>query len=349
MTMNQTLGKRPVLIVGLPRSGTTWIGEVLGSAPGTFSIIEPDNEKLSVLAWFCKAGLPRFPYLAPSDEAGLYQQLWCSALAGNRWPWILNRALSFFIKIRAAELEAEVGERTGFVYTDRSMRTVGPAGKIKRYQVDAHRQMAWLARSLLAASGRFKADHRAIVKSVHAPLSIEWITAHYPADVVVILRNPYSLYASYRRLRMPDGFRNLLFQEPLSRDRLQYLPAPSETRMLEHRDAMAFQIMLMYKIIESQVSRHPEWMLLSHDRLCMNPQEGYRNVFGKLDLSWSARTDMKIDALNIPGKGFDAKRVSKQQPTKWKTEVSAEEQAIIEGWIQRFELNGFFEDFVNLE
>ncbi len=338
--------KRPVLIVGLPRSGTTWIGEVLASARGISSIVEPDNEKLSVLAWLCKAELHRFPYLTSHDEARSYEQLWCTALAGNRWPWLLNKALGLFIRIRAAQLEACVGEKSGFLYTDRSMRTVGPAAWVKPYRIDTHQSMAWLARQLIVVRDPSQVRRRIIIKSVHAPLSIEWIVAHFPVKVVLVLRNPYSLYASYRRLKMPDGFRNLLFQETLQRDRLQYLPEMRQTLMLEQKDAMAFQIMLMYKIIESQVARHPEWILISHDRLCITPQEGYRDVFNRLDLRWSARTDMKIDALNTAGKGFDPKRISKQQPTKWKSEMTLDEQAIIERWIQRFDLSDFFREFV---
>ena len=66
----------PILIVGLPRSGTTWVGEVLSSARNTYYVFEPDNEGLSPLAWLCKKDIHRFPYLVAKDESADYHLLW---------------------------------------------------------------------------------------------------------------------------------------------------------------------------------------------------------------------------------------------------------------------------------
>src|SRR5579862_5634574 len=73
---------RPVLVVGLPRSGTTWTESVLGTAVGASTVSEPDNEKLSAPAISAKRGLGRFPVLTPGDHAPRYERLWRWALQG---------------------------------------------------------------------------------------------------------------------------------------------------------------------------------------------------------------------------------------------------------------------------
>ena len=62
---------RRILLAGAPRSGTTWVANVLASAPSASVAVEPDNEKTSLLAFAWKDGLPRFPVLpAGTEDAG---------------------------------------------------------------------------------------------------------------------------------------------------------------------------------------------------------------------------------------------------------------------------------------
>src|SRR5262245_13023972 len=76
---------QPILIVGLPRSGTTWVGEVFSSAHNTRYIFEPDNEGLSPLAWLYKKDIHRFPYLTSKDRSVGYHQLWRTVVSGQTW------------------------------------------------------------------------------------------------------------------------------------------------------------------------------------------------------------------------------------------------------------------------
>lgn len=341
-------GHRPVLIVGLPRSGTTWVGEVFSTAKDTLYLLEPDNEKTSPLAWLCKDELHRFPYLTAKDDSIPYQQLWRTILGGRSQFWHVNDALRLILRQRAFELEAGIGNRSGYCYIDSNLHKVGEA-RTRAYRVEDHTFMAFLARQLLTKVYHPTSAHRLMVKSVHASLSVEWIAHHFPVKVIFVLRNPYSLYTSYKRMRMPDGFRNLLFQKTLQRDMLQYIPQQRRTFMIEQYEQIVFQIMLMYKIIESQLPAHPEWTLISHDRLCMAPHDGYNRLFGILQLAWSRHTDEKIDSLNETGKGFAPKRISNQQPFKWKKEISDSEQSNIRRWVDSFDLHHFFKQYVDLE
>jgi hypothetical protein len=337
-----------LLIAGLPRSGTTWVGEVFSSARNTYYIFEPDNEGLSPLAWLCKKDIHRFPYLTSRDESASYHQLWQTVIAGKNWTWPANNALGLIFRKKAAELEAYVGIKSGLIYVDKKMRRVG-GNRVKAYRVEERPIMAFLTKQLLVNADPPRQDRRIVIKSVHASLSMDWISNHFPVQTVLVLRNPYSLYTSYKRMKMPDSFRNLLFQENLRRDILELLPDLERVFIPEQESYIAFQIMLMYKIIEKQITIHPEWTLISHDRLCLAPQDGYHHVFSKLNLIWSGETEQKINALNKQGKGFEPKRVSILEPAKWKSEMSVDEQKMIDRWINIFGLCEFFQEHVNLE
>jgi hypothetical protein len=66
-------------------------------------------------------------------------------------------------------------------------------------------------------------------------------------------------------------------------------------------------------------------------------------------LAWSESTDHKIESLNKPGNGFKPKRVSQNEPFKWKSELMADEQNTINYWMDAFGLNDFFNSYINVE
>jgi hypothetical protein len=178
--------------------------------------------------------------------------MWQAVVDGNSFSWYTNVSLGLFIrKLRPhdTELEAFIGEKTGFRYVDKSMHRVGNASRLNPYFVKRHPFVAFLTRQSIRSASLVKQQKRVVIKSVHAPLCLEWITSSFPLNIVLVLRNPYSIYASYKRLRLPDGFRNLLFQETMQRDMAQYLPSSARYSFLSQKeDLMAFQIMLIYKV-----------------------------------------------------------------------------------------------------
>ena len=338
----------PILIVGLPRSGTTWIGEVLTSAPGVRYLFEPDNEGISPLAWYCKKKLHRFPYLMPSDESNEYFRLWRAVFHGKDRTWFLNNLMGLLFRKKAPELEAYIGDKSGFVYLDKRMHRV-VEGRINAYRVDDHPLNAYFIRQILSHGFVSQQRSNFVVKSVHAVLSVGWICNYFPIKVVFVLRNPYSLYASYKRMKLPDGFRSLFNQETLQRDLHCFFPEEENILPKSQEENIAFQIMLMYKIIEQHLIQNPEWFFVSHDRLCILPHDGFQQIFDKLNFDWSHKTITKINASNENGVGFYPKRVTNQQPFRWKSELNFMEQKMISRLIDVFNLKSFFREKVDIE
>ncbi len=169
---------RPVLIVGLPRSGTTWTVRVLASAAGTTRVSEPDNEDKYPSALHGKRKVGRYPVLATGDRAPEYRRLWEWALSGAR-----------------------EGRRENL-----ARRFLGPGDvdRIHDGRMDAMARVASvLARDPAPVPGGIGA--RVIAKSIHAQLAVEWLTSEFDLDVLVLLRHPANVLASWMEVQLKDA------------------------------------------------------------------------------------------------------------------------------------------------
>ena len=98
-----------VLIVGLPRSGTSWVGNILGRAPRTAYVHEPDGDH-DPFAFRARRGSFIMPVLAPGDSAPDMERLWAGALAGGARATTIRNRLAWR-QYRDAEREgAEDGD-----------------------------------------------------------------------------------------------------------------------------------------------------------------------------------------------------------------------------------------------
>ena len=80
---------RRVLVAGIPRSGTTWVGRVLGQADGACYVHEPDNHLVRPEAWWAKRELGAYPRLVAGQETPGYERLFRVAFSGGARPSLL--------------------------------------------------------------------------------------------------------------------------------------------------------------------------------------------------------------------------------------------------------------------
>ena len=155
-----------VLIAGVPRSGTTWVGEVLGRTAGAHYLHEPDNHLVRPDAWWAKRRLGPYPELAPGADGGDYERLWALAFAGGPRPSLLYAG-------------ARILQRAGAPHIS------GPL-------VSSRRQRNRIVSGPL------------VVKSVHCARALEWTVDRFRPAVVVVERNPFGVIASWRKLGWDD-------------------------------------------------------------------------------------------------------------------------------------------------
>jgi len=74
---------KPILVCGIPRSGTTWLGQILSQSSKVNYVHEPDDEKKYFSAFKLKENMHRFPYLTRKDKNIYYKNLWFNAFWGK--------------------------------------------------------------------------------------------------------------------------------------------------------------------------------------------------------------------------------------------------------------------------
>ncbi|MGH9039619.1 MAG: sulfotransferase [Acidimicrobiia bacterium] len=153
--------RRRVLVAGIPRSGTTWVGRVLGHADGAGYVHEPDNHLVRPEAWWAKRDLGDYPRLVPGDVAADYERLFRVAFAG--------------------------GTRPSLLYTwARALHRYAPGR---------------LSRALAVAPGpRAGWQGDVVVKSIFCARSLEWLAERFEPAVVVVERHPFAVIGSWAEL-----------------------------------------------------------------------------------------------------------------------------------------------------
>jgi len=302
---------RPIVIVGLPRSGTTWTMRALGSAAGSVTVLEPDNEDKQPAAIHAKRKIGRYPVLHPGDEAPAYRQLWEWTFAG-----------------------ASEGRRSML-----ARRLLGP-GFVDRIHEGRMDPVTWLAGALArlpyptAPAGDGLNGGRLVVKSIHAELSVEWLAAAFDVDVLLLLRHPANVLASWLDVHLKDARNSTLEHRP--EIRTHYLepwdvPLPGPDPV----ERMSWRIGLLVAATEETLARHPNWSVRTHEQLCGDPIREFQQLYGELGLEWGRSSAEFLETHDAPGSGFAIHRVASEVSDSWRKRLDDRQLATLRkvlGW-----------------
>jgi len=314
MTHSSTTSTPPLVLVGIPRSGTTWTMRALVADASLHGVMEPDNESRSAPAVWAKRRAGRFPLLEPGDGEPEYHRL---------WEWILGGAVQT--------------PRLNIAAT--ALRAVRPAGR-QRYFRGRFSPLMEVAGAIGARLPRPPvlplAGQRLLVKTVHAGLAVEWLASEFELKVLVLLRHPGNVLASWISLDLTDRFVRL-DEQPRIRHRVGAgaIP-PAGTEPLER---MVWQIGVLSLALEEAASRHPSWVVRTHDELCVDPPARFRQLYADLGLTWNERVEHYLSVNDRPGEGFPTQRVASDQPDAWKTRLTPMQIDVMQRVLAEFPLS----------
>jgi hypothetical protein len=255
-----------VLLTGTARCGSTWAANVLGRADGGQTVFEPDGPASDVLGAMVAARLGSHPALLPDERSFWYRQLWDLAFVGG---WPMARAEG----VRAA------GRRVS-----RMPRTLRDG----------------LVATLAMGTSRLrKRPRNVIVKSVNSTFSLDWIAQRYAPKMVIMRRNPLNIVSSCTVLGLYTK-RNIGDLPAVHRSVVAPLGLTTPAEDASEVTLAAWNVGLLTTGLRQAADRHPDWVITSHDDLCLDPLPKFEALTRQVGLGWTGAMEEYVTQSDDP-------------------------------------------------
>ncbi|GAA3018346.1 hypothetical protein GCM10017559_47940 [Streptosporangium longisporum] len=244
----------PVLVTGLPRSGTSWTGRMLTAGGELVYVNEPLN--------------PEHP---PGHCPGVLD-----AVVGHRFQYICQDNERDWLPA----FTRTVALRYGFLAELRRNRSPYDLARMVRYGT---------AFTLGRLAGR-----RALLDDPFALFSAGWFADRLDCRVIILLRDPVAFVGSWQRLGWTVHLRELFDQPLLMRDHphLEELRALAGSRDRVATAAALWRAAVVSAA--ELAGRHPRIMLARYEDLALDPSAGFRRLYEWAGLTWSARAHERV-------------------------------------------------------
>jgi hypothetical protein len=264
-----------ILLVGLPRSGTSWISNVLAAAPGVRYVYEPDNKESVNEFPFAIVGSRDagwMPELQPGDRLPSFERLWEVAFTGG-WP---------------NDRVTRLADRIAF-----------------HPRVPRPLRIAVHTTAATRAARRAPEGTHQLVKTARSFLSTEWIAERCAAEVVVAWRNPLNTISSWQQM----GWRGMVMMRARALERFagtRVWPPPDGS---DPTESTAWAVCANLTILLERALNNPGWHIVQHERMCERSEERFAELFGALRLEFSPAVRAELRQVDSDGSGYEPTRV----------------------------------------
>jgi hypothetical protein len=200
--------------------------------------------------------------------------------------------------------------------------------------VRSPRSLARTGRDVRAFARWRRQGARPVFKDPIALFSAPWLADRFDMRVVVTIRNPGAVVASFKRLHWQHDFRRTLADTALMTERLAPW-ADDIRRCAEAPGDVVDGAVLLWRMVYGTVAQYreerPEWTFVRQEDLSRAPVAGYRVLYASLDLPFGDDVRRAVethsssdnpDQLNQP----HATRLdSRRSLTRWQQQLTADE------------------------
>ncbi|MCP4536933.1 MAG: hypothetical protein GY832_07280 [Chloroflexi bacterium] len=286
--------RKPILVTGAHRSGTTFVGKMLSLASFTTFIHEPFNLDLGGI----------FRYVCDENEHNM-----CNIIHSGFYQYI-DEAIRFSYSSYYHQYKI-------------STRNSGklPLKKVLTVSRDYARLFPQ----------RFLTP---LVKDPIAVFSAEWLASRFDMDVVVLIRHPAAFASSLKKLNLTYDLTSFLEQELLLRDYLHPFEDEINECIKTEPDIIDQSILLwkmIYHVISLYQKKHPNWLFVRHEDVSQDSAHHFEYLFQKLNLNLTEKISKTIrEYTQSPRKTLESsykvtRRDSKSEILKWKKTLSGAE------------------------
>jgi len=251
-------GRPALLVTGLPRSGTSWVGKMLEASGELVYVNEPLNPQHPP---GCSPGVlnhrvtRRFQYISDDEDGS-----WRSAFADTM-------ALRY-------NLRAEL----------RHNRSAYDLARTAKYATSF-------------TLGRLQGK-RALLDDPFAVLSTRWLVQQMGAQAVVLVRDPVSFVGSWRALGWNIHFHELLEQPALVRDHLgpyvDQMRALIGSPDWLARVCLLWR--MVTEVVETSLRPLPDVQVVRYEDLVAAPLDSFRTLYQAAGLTWTGSAQARVRA-----------------------------------------------------
>ena len=112
--VNNNLNNKPILVVGLPRSGTTWQFNILSQAKEVLPIFEPDNRPINPYSYYYLGSNHRFPINKGNNETKMLV-FWYKIFKGGWKEGFTFKLLKYIYLSNIKVIENQIYEYSNFI------------------------------------------------------------------------------------------------------------------------------------------------------------------------------------------------------------------------------------------
>jgi hypothetical protein len=260
-----TVSPRPILVTGAPRSGTTWVGNVLALDAKAASIHEPFNPRSPLGR--CRAEFRRgFRYVTRESEGPNLEAFRDTV----RWRYSLGAEIG---DLRSAR-QAARGLRDALYFAGNRLRGVRPILKDPLGLASAE----WMA-------DRFEMQVVVVIRHPVAFVSSLRAAGWHRFPFITFAEQPEFVQA--RLAPYADAIAAAMANRP------------------DAIDASALLWKLLHHHIRMLREDHPDWIFVRHEDLTRDPEAGFRTMFRQLGLDFSPEVERGLKRYTEGGSVLD--------------------------------------------
>lgn len=321
--MNQPL----ILLFGMPRSGTTWLGKIFDSHPDTLYRHEPDS----------RGTLNTLPLFACAHDAEKYRpflEKYVAQLSGIRDEKV-SASLPIFKK-RYYDAPHMALRKLLVFGMKAASRFVGPLPIPNLVNVTRYPQVS------------------IVWKSIESLGRLGILASIFPdARCILIFRHPCGYVASVLRGEAKQKFEGgapssedwgifrLLLELPAAQERGLELSAVQNMTPVER---LALKWALYYEHALTETAHRKNVMAVRYEDFCEAPQQEARKSFQHCHLPWAHETEHFIDSSTSRENSayYSVFKDPKAAAWKWKNELPAEDIRQIMQVVSQFQAGAYY-------
>ncbi len=315
-----------ILLFGMPRSGTTWLGKTFDSHPQTLYLHEPDSRD-SLL------DIPIVPDQLGYDEFANRAKNYVEALSTMRSIAVLGKLPLFNKEYYPPGYGLYL---RSWILLGKALGKFGIACSLPdpfSVRRERSRVLVWKSIESLARLPLFMSATAGDVWGIH-------ILRHPGGYIDSVLRGERSgRFSSAVPASEDYGFFELLLASEVN---ARYQLSMETIKHMSPVSRLAWRWVFVNEKAWSELKDHARYEIARYETLAMDPISGFKELFAAIGLPWAAETEAFLGrSTGTDDKNYySVVRDSARAANSWRDSLARKDQADIEDVIRRSELCG---------